>query len=147
MNAVLPASTRRGWSGSAMPKADRAASRRASRCRLRTVRVARPTPLASLTITPASSVRRPKRPEETIPSRAEATGVAVSATQALSRRIVEHGAAHLDQHVRVADGIAGAHPLTMARRPLRQQAEADPVLERGREGDGGHVALVVGSDR
>ena len=81
------------------------------------------------------------------PSSADTDRMSVSATQPLSRGIVEHRIAHLDQLVARAHGIPGAHALAVARWPACQQAEPDPVAERRRERDRRHVALVVGRHR
>src|SRR5688572_25371448 len=79
-----------------------------------------------------------------LPSSAErARSGAGSGMEALPLGIDEHRRADLDLRVATADRIIGPHPLADPLGPAAEQAEADPVAERGRERHRGQVALVV----
>src|SRR5579883_1224538 len=76
-------------------------------------------------------------------TRAGGNRVRKSNTQPLSVRIDENRRADLDFDIAAANRIAGPHPLADTLRTARQQPESDPMAERGRERNRGHMALVV----
>ena len=129
MKAISLPAMRRGAPGSSTPNAARTASTSAARRPLRAVTSASPTFLTSVAVTPGPPARRPWRPGATAPSSADTDRMSVSATQPLSRRIDEHGRAHLDHDVAAAHGIA-RH--ARARRCARARAPAGRARSSGR---------------
>src|SRR5437867_3431451 len=61
--------------------------------------------------------------------------------------IEEHRAADLDFDVAAAYRVVGAHALADALRPMLEHTEADPMTEHRREGNRGHVPLVIAGYR
>ena len=57
------------------------------------------------------------------------------------------GRADLHLDITIAHWIVGAHELAMALRALGQESEPEPMAKRGREGNRGDVALIVGAGR
>src|SRR4029078_1376378 len=70
-----------------------------------------------------------------------------SDTEAIALRIDVAGRADLHLDVTIAHWIVGAHELAMALRALGQESEPEPMAKRGREGNRGDVALIVGAGR
>src|SRR5579863_7643684 len=70
-----------------------------------------------------------------------------SAMKADSLWIDENRVADFNFDIAVANWIEGANAFTDALRTIQQQAKTDPVAKCRREGDRGHIALVVIADR
>src|SRR3990170_7517882 len=93
--------------------------------------------------TPGSPPDLPKRPGTAMPASADSGRRCRSDTEALPFHVDEAGRPHLDQYVTAAHRVIGAYDLAMPLRPAREQAEAEPMAERGRKCDRGDIALVV----
>src|SRR6516164_289585 len=97
----------------------------------------------SLMVRPADPSGRPCRPGSRTPASADLGARDSSATQPGPFRIDEAGRADLDPYVRAAHRVMDAQLLADPLAAAAQQAEPDRAVERGREGDRGHMALVI----
>src|SRR4029078_5150284 len=109
----------------------------------RTIRVASARSVRSSMMTPGFGDAAPKRPGRARPASGARALRARSAIEAHPLGIDKHRIAYFDFDIAAAHRIVGAHVLANALGSVLQQAETDPVAERRRERDGGHVALIV----
>src|SRR3954452_7645301 len=110
--------------------------------------VASPRWSRGLTVTPGGPTGQPVRPAGRRPAQAlcrshPAVDAGGLATEPLSRGVDEGRAANLDRDVSAAHRVERPHALADPFRPAAEKAETDPMPERRRERDRGHVALVV----